>query len=1029
MQDIESTLQVGHSVGERYRVLQVLGRGAHGAVYLVQDDRDSHKRFVLKHVRDAARHNRRESFSFDAAALKRLSHPALPDIYKVFSDDKLDGFAILMDYVEGSNLEEVRQLMPGKRFSLHTALTLLSPIMDATSYLHRQQPHLVHGDIKPANILASLAGSATPTRLVDFGGAESAGSADAPAGQSTRNYRAPEQFGRRASRRTDVYGLGATFYTLLTGVVPVAAPERLACIERGGPDPLVPANAVNPFVHSMVAEAISRAMALSRNDRYASVERFREALWQVMHAHDLGAQIPDGALLVAAEERMRAETGPDSAMLEADSPALIAYALLQEEVTFVGVHSGPLRASRFPEHEEHSSEERTSEGRTGVVGRQRRRVPADGGAHGFYGGRRRTTRPLLLAGLLLLVLCMCGSGVALAGYQMYSAKYQNQVAAAQGGMQHLQRAVSLMRAWSNTPLDAATLTRARGEFAAAAAVFTQLDTEVEAYARYATAIPGLGPRLNAALHVVPIATAVSQAGVAGCEALAVMVSRVREPFGTGSGITLADLSEIGKDLQRAQVAIRTAMLQAKALRPADVQFDARLGKAVALFQQSLPTVQAVLSEADQLLPILPALLGITAPAYYLVEILDSTQLRPGGGFIKDYGFATFVGGRLSATHISDTNLLDSHFSANGQPIPYPAAYKWFDLASSADGWNLRDSNLDADFPTAASYAERNYTLEGGRAPLQGVIAITTTLMERALAITGPIYLPELHETVSAHNLLDRIHYYQIGPGSQVSSVLRPGETARGSRYFTEVLAQAFLARMHHLGAADVPPLMHMLVSSLRTKDLQIYFNAAPAEGLLKLAAIDAAIQVPAGDSLFVVDTNIADNTANQFITNTLSDQVSIAANGDVTHHSVLRYAWARRGAVLGTVLYSDYVRVYVPPGSSLQQQQGWQPAGTSQAFGRQVWAGSFTLSYGQATTISLIWTEKGVARKDAAGWHYQYLLQRQAGATWMVHLQISLPACAAQLRPSAGLLARSSREASLNTSLTEDTPVGIEYRC
>ena len=171
MHELESTLQVGHVLWGQYTVIEVLGQGASGAVYLVKDERDSQKRFVLKEVTYAHRDGR-NAFSFDAAALKRLYHPVLPDIYKVFSDDKIDRLYILMDYVEGSNLEEVRQLMPGKRFSLHTALTLLSPIMDATSYLHSQQPHLVHGDIKPSNIIASLAGSATPTKLVDFGGAD-----------------------------------------------------------------------------------------------------------------------------------------------------------------------------------------------------------------------------------------------------------------------------------------------------------------------------------------------------------------------------------------------------------------------------------------------------------------------------------------------------------------------------------------------------------------------------------------------------------------------------------------------------------------------------------------------------------------------------------------------------------------------------------------------------------------------------------------------------------------------------------------
>ncbi len=106
-----------------------------------------------------------------------------------------------------------------------------------------------------------------------------------------------------------------------------------------------------------------------------------------------------------------------------------------------------------------------------------------------------------------------------------------------------------MQAWSKNPLDASSITRAQHEFAAASAVFTQLDTDLQSYARYGTLIPGLSTRLNAALHIVPIATEISQAGVAGCEALNVIVSRMHEPFGTGNGITLTDLTEVSKDFQ------------------------------------------------------------------------------------------------------------------------------------------------------------------------------------------------------------------------------------------------------------------------------------------------------------------------------------------------------------------------------------------------------------------------------------------------------------------------------------------------
>jgi hypothetical protein len=221
----------------------------------------------------------------------------------------------------------------------------------------------------------------------------------------------------------------------------------------------------------------------------------------------------------------------------------------------------------------------------------------------------------------------------------------------------------------------------------------------------------------------------------------------------------------------------------------------------------------------------------------------------------------------------------------------------------------------------------------------------------------------------------------------------------------------------------------MLVSSLRTKDLQLYLDSSPAESLLRLSHVDAAIQPSTGDNIFVVDANIAADTANQFITNTMNDRVSIDDSGNATHHTTLRYAWSKNGIVFGSPLYRDYVRIYVPPGSSLQEQQGWQPAGTSQAFGHEVWAGSFTLSQGQTNTVTLTWTEKGVAKKDAAGWHYQYLVQRQAGVLWTLNIQVTLPTCAVKTHTSGGFIAQKSQITTLTTSLTEDRYLGIDYRC
>ncbi|HEX6557627.1 MAG TPA: DUF4012 domain-containing protein, partial [Ktedonobacteraceae bacterium] len=863
IRDIQSSLRAGQLLREQYRVVKLLGQGASGAVYLVVDEQQRQKLYALKEVVHAVGEGQRD-FPFDVAALKQLDHPALPRVHRVFHDDNHDRFSILMDYVEGNSLEAMRQLMPGKRFSLHTAMTLMSPIMDAVSYLHRQHPPLIHGDIKPSNIILPGAALASPSQLVDFGGGKNV-YAEATARQHTFNFRAPEQYGRKTSRRTDVYALGAIFYTLLTGAVPAAASERQARIRAGEPDPLVPLSRFLPSAH-ILSDAIHCALSMSRNDRYTSVELFREALWQVIHTDPVMVPVPDLPITALnVEEHAGPDTGigsteapeptiivlfgkharpdvelpeeertsPDAGRVsteaqdstvvvplrkhfslgaelpEVEIPGLIVRAVRGTEDAFSESPPSPSVAGEEASHMEESPREGSP-----VLIRKKRRLPA----------RKRIARKLFLTVPVLLLVCILGSVVGIAGYQTYSTTYQHEMSLAQSGLRHLQTAVSLIESWSKNTFNASPVLRAQHEFATAYTDLAQLDGDLQAYAGVAPLIPGVGPRFSAALHVVPLAMELSQAGIAGCDALKLIVTRFHEPLSIGRGLSAADLAVIGDDLHQVKVKVNQAVAGVNALRPGDLRFNAYLGKMAADFHHYLPFLQTLLQEADQLLPALPALLGISTPAYYLVELLDTTELRPGGGFIKDYGFATLIGGRLSAAHISDANLLDATFTQSGQTLSLPPGYRWFNQVT--DSWSLRDSNLDADFPTAARFAEQNYSREHGRVDLQGVMAITPTLMANVLAITGPIGLPELHQTVTTRNLVDLIHYYQFGPGSlrQGGGILVPGKDADVSRNFTELLAQHFLARLHQLPDSDFPKLLQVLITSLQTKDLQIYFN-------------------------------------------------------------------------------------------------------------------------------------------------------------------------------------------------------------
>ncbi len=262
---------IPHPAGGRYVIERLLGRGGFGAVYLVRDRHVKQRLFALKEVIDPSRRDH-DHFIFEAEVLKRLNHRALPHVYQAFAYEKLKRVYMLMDYIEGQDLDALLHEQPGGRFALPLVLALMTPIVDALIYLHNQNPPIVHRDIKPANIIMQTkSGEAV---LVDFGLAKEyvVDNTTNVIRHGSPGYAAPEQYGSGTNPRTDIYGLGATLYTLLTGTVPSDAITRVTGSKRI--DPLTPTNLVAPDVPWTVSMVIERAMSISIEDRFATVEEF-----------------------------------------------------------------------------------------------------------------------------------------------------------------------------------------------------------------------------------------------------------------------------------------------------------------------------------------------------------------------------------------------------------------------------------------------------------------------------------------------------------------------------------------------------------------------------------------------------------------------------------------------------------------------------------------------------------------------------------------------------------------------------------
>ena len=301
MQEVQTHLPIGSILRDRYVIETLLGQGGFGAVYRVRDQRVKGNVFALKEVIEPQRKDRsrkeKNRFQFEGDILKQLDHRALPRVYRVFEDDAHERAYMLMDYVDGPNLEVLRQQQPEKRFPLSQVLILLEPVADALAYLHHQQAPIIHRDVKPSNIIVPAPQEAV---LVDFDIAKEfdPDSTTTAVRRCSPGYGAPEQYGQGTSTLTDVYGLGATIYTLLTGQVPPDALHRMTMLGAKGSDPLVPLNQLVPEIPQRVANAVQKAMSLHKVDRYPTVEQF----WHEVDANATSLEVPALAQTVSAQK-------------------------------------------------------------------------------------------------------------------------------------------------------------------------------------------------------------------------------------------------------------------------------------------------------------------------------------------------------------------------------------------------------------------------------------------------------------------------------------------------------------------------------------------------------------------------------------------------------------------------------------------------------------------------------------------------------------------------------------------------------
>jgi serine/threonine-protein kinase len=197
----------------RYELLETLGIGGEARVVKALDHQ--HGRLVALKVRPIATDQGRADLLREARVLLGLPpHPSLPLVRDDFFEG--DQYVVVMDWVDGIDLARLLNDKGNPGLAVSSVLAYLAEAAEALTFLHTQNPPIIHGDVKPANLILTRGGR---VKLVDFGLSSTLGVQGHRAG--TVGFQAPElAAGAPPSRASDVYALAATAFALLTGAPP-----------------------------------------------------------------------------------------------------------------------------------------------------------------------------------------------------------------------------------------------------------------------------------------------------------------------------------------------------------------------------------------------------------------------------------------------------------------------------------------------------------------------------------------------------------------------------------------------------------------------------------------------------------------------------------------------------------------------------------------------------------------------------------------------------------------------------------------
>lgn len=550
---------------------------------------------------------------------------------------------------------------------------------------------------------------------------------------------------------------------------------------------------------------------------------------------------------------------------------------------------------------------------------------------------------------------------------------------------------------------AAEFQTAEQAFADAESAFSDINPTL---ARIVSNLPYAGSQFRSAQHLVAAGRFMASAGE--------RFSGVAEPLlgeGEGFSAVASFLDRLNQDRSSlgSMVSDTTQALDELAQVSVD-DLPAEYQETIARVQSILPGLKQTLGSLQDGLDVIAGLLGVDQPTERLFIFQNANELRPTGGFIGSFALIRLDNGVFKILDAPDRGSLgvDEYLPDTITP-PLP-------LQVITPSWYFRDSNWFPNFPTSAQQMNRLYeTARGFRS--DGIVAITNTLIERLLSVTGPVEMASYGVTVNAENFTS-ITQEQ----TEKKYDLRVNDPKRFIADLIPVVAQ----KLAGLGLDAYPRLLATVAESAASGDLQFWSPDPVTQARISRLGWSGAMPDPvSGDFLELVDTNIGGGKTDGVISETIHDTLTIADDGSVVARvDVTRKHNGTPGDAFTGSRNRTYHRLYVPRGSTLLEAEGFTvmppetfrtlPAGstpdellsftegrimvdeatrtrTNDEFGKTVFGNWTEIDPGETKTFSLTYKlpftlDPGLSRYDLTLW-------KQAGTNNRIfELTVKLPA-------------------------------------